>query len=95
MCCSAENTPCTQEAHFDLISHKAGLERLKKVQATPINRVASGPGKFHKNKRRNLLTENILSQTVIPSYISREILTDIISVHKREYYNKYNITFLI
>ena len=45
------------------------------LQSTPLNRVTSGPGYFDPIKRRNLLTENILSQTVIPSYKSCDILT--------------------
>ena len=45
------------------------------VQSTPLNRATSGPGCFDPIKRRNLLTENIVSQTVILSYKSCEILT--------------------
>ena len=43
--------------------------------ATPLNRATTGPGCFDPIKGRNLLTENIVSQTVILSYISCEILT--------------------
>ena len=46
-----------------------------KVQSTPLNSATSGPGCFDPIKRRNLLTENIVSQTVIMSYKSCEILT--------------------
>ena len=46
-----------------------------KVQSTPLIRATSGPGCFDPIKRRNLLTENIVSQTAIPSYKSGEILT--------------------
>ena len=45
------------------------------IQSTPLNRVTSGPGCFDPIKRRNRLTENIVSQTVILSYKSCEILT--------------------
>ena len=42
------------------------------MQSTRHNRATSGPGRFDPIKRRNLLTENIVSQTVIPSYKSCE-----------------------
>ena len=45
------------------------------IQSTTLNRATSGPGYFDPIKRRNLLTENIVSQTVTPSYKSCEILT--------------------
>ena len=46
-----------------------------RIQSTPLNRATSGPGCFDSIKRRNRLTENIVSQTVILSYKSCEILT--------------------
>ena len=49
------------------------------LQSTPLNRATSGPVRFDPIKRRNLLTEIILSQYVIPSYKSCEILTRLCS----------------
>ena len=45
------------------------------IQSTPLNRATSGPGCFFPINRRNRLTENIVSQTVILSYKSCEFLT--------------------
>ena len=36
------------------------------IQSTPLIRATSGPGCFDPIKRRNILTQNIVSQTVIP-----------------------------
>ena len=51
------------------------VNQCNQLQSTPLNRATSGPGCFDPIKRRNILTENIVSQTVILSYKSCEILT--------------------
>ena len=58
--------------HIAICMHSITLgcvsdSKFVQIQSTPLNRATSGPGCFDPIKRRNLLTENIVSQTVIPS----------------------------
>ena len=53
-----------------LIDYEFGLVIV--VRSTLLNRATSGPGCFDPIKQGNLLTENIVIQTGIPSYKSCE-----------------------